>query len=81
MLACNRELNNGAYSLEHGIRNEELASIDVDIDKSTWVNVQLVGVGIYDFIQTIGETMVQDRKPKIIDEISQKEVGRISRKY
>ncbi len=45
-----------AYSLPMGVepsfRNEELASIDIDVDKSAWVDVQLVDVGGCDHIQT-----------------------------
>ena len=51
-----------AYSLpmdaEPTIRNEVLASIDVDVDKSA-----LVDVGDYDYIQATGEILVQDCQP------------------
>jgi len=70
------------YSLPMGaeptIRNEELASVDVDIDKSAWVDVQPVEVGGYDYRQTIGETLVQDSHPTKIADISDKEAERIS---
>ena len=61
-----------AYSLptdvEPTIRNEVLASIDVDVDKSA-----LVDVGDYDYIQATGETLVQDCQPTKIADRSDKE--------
>ena len=51
-----------AYSLptdaEPTIRNEVLASIDVDVDKSA-----LVDVGDYDYIHATEEILVQDCQP------------------
>lgn len=43
-----------SYSLTMGveptIRNEELASVDVDVENSAFIDVQLVDVGDYDYI-------------------------------
>ena len=69
-----------AYSLltdaEPTIRNEVLAFIDVDVDKSA-----LVDVGDYDYIQATGETLVQDcQTTKKIADISDKEAVRMCSK-
>lgn len=71
-----------AHSLPMGaepnIINEELASADVDIDKSAWVNVQPLEVWGNDYIQATRKTQGQDSPATKIADISDKEAERIS---
>ena len=52
-------------SIEPTIRNDVLASVDADVDKSASAHVQLVDVGDYDHIKTSRESLLTYQEKKL----------------